>query len=65
MDNFLRYFFQDIGQFFRAFSDIFVALWHFLSYIFNIPERIKIIEGYTGSFSTFEWVMFLWVNIVF
>lgn len=65
MDNFLRYFFQDIGQFFRAFSDIFVALWHFLSYIFNIPERIKIIEGYTGSFSTFEWVMFVIANLVF
>lgn len=65
MDNFLRYFFQDIGQFFRTFSDIFVALWHFLSYIFNIPERIKIIEGYTGSFSTFEWVMFVIANLVF
>ncbi len=65
MDNFLRYFFQDIGHFFRAFIDVFVSLWNFLSYIFNVPERIKIIKEYADSFSTLEWVMFVVANLVF
>ena len=34
MDNFLRYFYQDIGRVFRAFLDIFSSFFNFLNYLF-------------------------------
>jgi hypothetical protein len=64
MDNFLRYFFQDIGRIFRAFIEIFSAIYNFINSIINIPLRVKIIEEYSGSFSTTEWVMFVVANII-
>ena len=64
MDNFLRYFFQDIGRIFRAFTEIFSAIYNFINSIINIPMRIKIIEEYRESFSSFEWVMFIVANII-
>ena len=33
MDNFLQYFYQDIGRVFRAFIDIFGAFFNFLNYL--------------------------------
>ena len=45
MDNFLRYFYQDIGRVFRAFCEIFVAFFDFLNYLLNFPMRMKIIES--------------------
>lgn len=64
MDNFLRYFFQDIGNVFRAFVDVLVAIGNFLNYLLNFPMRMDIIKQYEGSLSTTEWVMLLIVNIV-
>ena len=64
MDNFLRYFFQDIGNVFRAFIDLIVAIGNFLNYLLNFPMRMEIIKEYDESFSTLEWVMLLIVNII-
>ena len=45
MENFMRYFYQDIGRVFRAFIEIFSSFFNFLNYLFNFPMRMKIIES--------------------
>lgn len=64
MDNFFRYFFQDIGNVFRAFVDALVAFWDFIYLLFNFPKRMDIIAQYNESFSTTEWVLLLVVNLI-
>ena len=63
MDNFLRYFFQDIGRVFRAFFDIFAAFFNFLNYLLNFPMRMDIIKQYEADFDTLDWVLLLIANI--
>ena len=57
MDNFLRYFYQDIGLLFRALLDIFSAFFKFLNYLLNFPLRIEILEEYDQDFGTMDWVL--------
>ena len=64
MDNFLQYFYQDLGRVFRAFGDIFVAFFNFLNYLLNFPMRMKIIESYSSEFSTVDWIMLLVANLL-
>ena len=64
MDNFLRYFYQDIGRVFRAFMDIISAFFNFLNYLLNFPMRMKIIESYAEEFGTTDWIMLLIANIL-
>ena len=59
MDNFLRYFYEDISRVFWAFLEIFSAFFNFLNYLLNFPMRLEILEGYYGDFSTLEWVLLL------
>ena len=64
MDNFFRYFYQDIGQVFRTFLNIFVALWEFLKTLFDFPGRMKIIESYNEDFTTVDWILLLIANLL-
>ena len=64
MDNFLRYFYQDIGRVFRAFMDIISAFFNFLNYLLNFPMRMKIIESYAEEFGTTDWIMLLIANVL-
>ena len=64
MDNFLKYFYQDIGRVFRAFIDIFNAFFNFMNYLFNFPMRFKIIQEYQKDFSVGEWVMIVITEVV-
>ena len=64
MDNFFRYFFQDIGRVFRAFVDMLVSMGNFLNYLLNFPMRMDIIKEYEESFSTVEWILLLVVNLI-
>jgi uncharacterized membrane protein YcjF (UPF0283 family) len=63
MDNFLRYFYQDIGRVFRAFLEIFSAFFNFLNYLLNFPMRMDIIKSYESEFTTTDWVMLLVANV--
>jgi len=42
MENFLKYFFQDFGNVFRSFLDIFISFFNFLNYLLNFPMRVEI-----------------------
>ena len=64
MDNFLKYFFEDFGRVFRAFVEIFSALFNFLNYLLNFPMRMKIIDSYAEDFGTTDWIMLLIANLV-
>ena len=64
MDNFLRYFYQDIGRVFRSFLEIFNAFFTFLNYLFNYPMRVKIMEEYKGEFTAGETALFVVANIL-
>ncbi len=64
MDNFLRYFFQDMGRVFGALWEVIAAIGNFLNYLLNFPMRMEIIKQYDGQFSTFEWIMMLVVNLI-
>lgn len=64
MDNFLKYFYQDVGRIFNALLDIFAAFFNFMNYLFNFPMRLEIIRSYDDNFSTAEWVMLVITEIV-
>ena len=64
MDNFLRYFYQDIGRVFRSLLEVFGSFFNFLNYLLNFPMRMKIIENYEEEFSTMDWVMLVVANLV-
>ena len=64
MDNFLQYFYQDIGRVFRAFIEIFSSFFNFLNYLLNFPMRMRIIDSYSDDFSTMDWVMLLIANLL-
>ena len=63
MDNFLRYFYQDIGRVFRALLEVFSAFFNFLNYLLNFPMRMEIIKSYESAFTTKDWVLLLITNI--
>ena len=63
MDNFLRYFYEDIGRVFRAFVEIISAAFNFLNYLLNYPMRLEIIESYEGKLTTQETIMLVVANI--
>ena len=63
MDNFLRYFYQDIGRVFRALVEVFSAFFNFLNYLLNFPMRMEIIQAYEEDFGTVDWILLLVVNL--
>ena len=63
MDNFLRYFYQDLGRVFRAFVEIFSAIFNFLNYLLNFPMRMDIIMSYEDDFTTTDWILLLAANL--
>ena len=64
MDNFFRYFYQDIGQVFRAFLEAISAILNFFNYLLNFPMRMNIIKEYEEDFSFGEWIALFIVNIL-
>lgn len=63
MDNFLRYFIDDIGQLFYDFINIFSAVFEFLFRLVNFPQRMEIIQASNSEFTTLDWVMLLIANL--
>ena len=64
MDNFLRYFYEDIGRVFRSLLDIFSAFFNFLNYLLNFPMRMEIIKSHSEDFGTTDWILLLVANLV-
>ena len=64
MDNFLKYFYQDVGRVFRSFLEIFSSFFNFINYLFNFPMRMEIIQSYDDGFTTKGWIMLVLTEIV-
>ena len=64
IDNFFRYFFQDIGQIFKSFLQIFVSAFDFVVNLFNFPGRMNAIKAHESDFSTLDWVLLLVANLI-
>ncbi len=64
MDNFLRYFFQDINNILDGFAEFFKSLWYCLNLLFNFPKRFDLIKQYDESFTTTDWILVLVVNAI-
>ena len=64
MDNFLKYFYQDVGRVFGALLDIFASFFNFLNYLFNFPMRMEIIRAYDDNFNGAEWAMLIITEVV-
>ena len=64
MDNFLKYFSQDIGNIFHAFLNIFKSVFDFFLSIFDIGSRMEAIERNGAEFNGLEWVLFIISNLV-
>ena len=64
MDNFLRYFFQDINNILDGFAELFKSLWYCLNMLFNFPKRFDLIKQYDESFTTTDWILVLVVNAI-
>ena len=64
MDNFLKYFYQDVGRVFRSFVEIFSSFFNFINYLFNFPMRMEIIQSYDDGFTTKAWIMLVVTEIV-
>ena len=63
MDNFLRYFYMDLGQVFQALVDLVVAIGNFLNYLLNFPMRMEAIKAHYEDFNTLDWILVLAVNL--
>lgn len=64
MNQFLKYFYQDVGRIFRSFLEIFVSFFQFVNYLFNFPMRMEIIQSYNQGFGTKGWIMLIITELV-
>ncbi len=66
MENFLRYFFQDVGRVMKAFLDVIIDCFNFLNYLLNFPMRMKILEEHYPEFNTLDWVLLVvaWIILI-
>jgi hypothetical protein len=64
MDNFLKYFYQDVGRVFRALLEIFSAFFNFINYLCNFPMRLELIRQYESGFSTGSWILLVFTELI-
>lgn len=64
MDGFFVYFYEDIGQVFRRFVDVFASLFEFLWSLINFPGRMEIIDRNHENFKTLDWILLLVANLL-
>ena len=64
LDNFFRYFYEDMGRIFQAIWDVFVALFNMFNYLLNFPMRMDIIKAHSDDFGTADWIMLLITHIL-
>ena len=64
MDNFFRYFYEDIGRIFQAIWEVLLAVFNFFNYLLNFPMRMKLIKAHADDFGTWDWVLLLITHIL-
>ncbi len=64
MEQFLKYFYQDMGLVLESFWRIFTSIFDFLNTLLNYPMRMKIIESYSPSFGVVDWILLGITNLL-
>ncbi len=64
LDNFFRYFYEDVGRVFQAFWEIILSVGKFLNFLFNFPMRMKLIKSHSADFGTPDWILLLITHII-
>lgn len=64
LDNFFKYFYDDMGRIFQAIWDVFVAIFNMFNYLLNFPMRMDIIRSYSDEFGTADWILLLITHLL-
>lgn len=64
MEQFLRYFYQDMSGLFKTIRDIFVAIYDFFYYLLNFSKRIELLKKFDDDFNTKDWIMLVVAYII-
>ena len=64
LDNFFRYFYEDIGRIFQAVWEVLLAVFNFFNYLLNFPMRMKLIKAHSADFGTMDWVLLLITHLL-
>ena len=56
MEDFLKYFYQDVGMIVKSLFEMFSAFFGALNYLFNFPMRAKLIKAYSEDFGIGDWI---------
>ncbi|MBQ7035795.1 MAG: hypothetical protein IJN34_08675 [Clostridia bacterium] len=64
LDNFFRYFYEDIGRIFQALWEVLLAVLNFFNYLLNFPMRMKLIQSHSADFGTMDWVLLLITHLI-
>ena len=59
MDNFFRYFYEDIGNIFGAIWELLKSIFNVFNYLLNFPMRMDLIKKHSKDFGTADWVLLL------
>ena len=64
MENFLRYFYDDMGRIFESIWEMLLAIVNVFNYLLNFPMRMKILKNHWDDFRTVDWVLLLVVHLI-
>ena len=64
LDNFFRYFYEDMGRIFQAIWELLLAVFNVFNYLLNFPMRMEIIKAHSDNFGTADWVLLLITHIL-
>ena len=64
LDNFFRYFYEDIGRIFQAFWEMLLSVFNLFNYLLNFPMRMDILKAHSDDFGTADWILLLVIHLM-
>ncbi len=64
LDNFFKYFYEDIGRIFQAIWEVLLSVFNFFNYLLNFPMRMKLIKQHSENFGTLDWILLLITHLI-
>lgn len=64
LDNFFRYFYEDIGRIFQSIWEVLLAILNFFNYLLNFPMRMQLIKAHADDFGTLDWILLLIAHLL-
>ena len=64
LDNFFRYFYEDVGRIFQAFWEMLLSVFNLFNYLLNFPMRMEILKAHSDDFGTADWILLLVTHLV-